>query len=1291
MATSQLRLQRQSAPPLLRLLLPSPLLLLLLCTLLVPPLGVGAGQLLDASSVGALQAFKSALGVTYSDWNADLDCCFATCGPTDGWTNVFCDGDGQVTDITFQGGSPLSPGPLPLQLSSLTALTYIMLRQLRIHAELKAFTQHLSAVSGLQRFDMAYNFLYGSIPAALVTMPALTILALPVNYLTGSIPQLGSQLVELILASNYLSSSFPNPSTPLASCSAYSTCLTDFTGCPGSVRTSGVCGTICGGGCGEGEACAPLVEEGTMPGNTIPMECAVSIDSVPPRLMHTSAAAAMLLLRRSLGVTFTDWTATSLCLVSGGSMLTPHGWTGVRCDSQGHPIAIDITATTGQFLLPAPSFPSVVSTLQALSSIALPGNGIYTEFKAFAWHLSRLTSLKHLDLSSNVLYGPIHSSLLTIPTLTSLTLSDNYLSGCIPALGSQLLSLSLSSNYLSSSFPMPPTPLPACSAHTNCLTDVSACNTSEAGAGNQRSASECAICGGGCAEGVVCAPNLMVLRRAQSMQSTQSTQSAMAAAATLSYPMSCFRSRDSFLPVAMAPDAVAAMLALKTGLHVPFTDWVQGALCSVEWGADSTTHGWTAVTCNGEGHPTAIAIDLQELSGSFPSEMSALTALTHISLINDRIVAEIGALAQNLPSITNLQYLDMAYNFLYGFIPETLLTLPALTFLSLSVNYLSGSIPQPGSQLLELALSSNYLSSSFPSSPTPIPTCTAFSTCLTDFTGCPGSLRTSGDCGTICGGGCGEGEACAPLVEEGIEPGSIIPMGCAVSIESVPPRLMHTSAATAMLLLKRSLGVTFTDWTTASLCLTPGGSMLTPHGWTGVLCDSQGHPIAINITDATGQFRLPAPSFPSVVSTLQALSSIALPGNSIYTEFKPFAWHLSRLSSLKHLDLSSNLLYGPIHSSLVTIATLTSLTLSGNYLSGSIPALGSQLLSLSLASNFLSSSFPTLPTPLPACSAHTNCLTDVSACNTSEAGAGNQRSGSECAICGGGCAEGKVCAPNLMVWRRAKSMQSTQSTLAVAAVATLSYPMSCFTSRDSFLPVAMAPAAAAAMLALKTSLHVPFTDWLEGALCSVEWGTDSTTHGWTAVTCNGDGHPTAIAINLQELSGSFPRQVSALTALTHISLINDRIVAEMGVLAANLPSIPNLQYLELSYNFIYGTLPTAILAKDTLTSISLASNYLSGSIPAVGSQISELHLPHNYLTGTFPSSGATFASCTCADNCLQSAVNCNAGDEALQRESGCDICSHAIGTVQPCGANRVCAPEVSPAAEPASLLPMTCH
>ncbi|GJP75149.1 hypothetical protein CLOP_g5634 [Closterium sp. NIES-67] len=293
MATSQLRLQQQSAPPLLRLLLrlllPCPLLLLLLCTLLVPPLGVGAGQLLDASSVGALQAFKSALGVTYSNWNADLGCCFATCGPTDGWTNVYCDSDGQVTDITFFGGSPFSAGPLPLQLSNLTALTYIMLRHLRIHAELKAFTQHLSAVSGLQHFDMAYNFLYGSIPAALVTMPALTTLALFVNYLTGSIPQLVSPLVGLILASNYLSSSFPTPPTTLASCFASSTCLTDFTGCRGFLRPSGDCGTICGGGCGEGEACAPLVEAGSEPGSIVPMECAVSIDSVPPRLMHTSA------------------------------------------------------------------------------------------------------------------------------------------------------------------------------------------------------------------------------------------------------------------------------------------------------------------------------------------------------------------------------------------------------------------------------------------------------------------------------------------------------------------------------------------------------------------------------------------------------------------------------------------------------------------------------------------------------------------------------------------------------------------------------------------------------------------------------------------------------------------------------------------------------------------------------------------------------------------------------------------------------------------------------------------
>ncbi|EER94664.1 polygalacturonase inhibitor [Sorghum bicolor] len=134
------------------------------------------GALCDKSDKAALLAVKSALGnpPALSGWNSTVACC--------SWEGISCNATtGRVTELTVFALN-LS-APVPAAIANLTAL---------------------------QSVNLAYNQLYGSIPAFLGprALPDLTFLRLDGNRLTGAIPPTAT-VFDLSLVGNLLTGPLP--------------------------------------------------------------------------------------------------------------------------------------------------------------------------------------------------------------------------------------------------------------------------------------------------------------------------------------------------------------------------------------------------------------------------------------------------------------------------------------------------------------------------------------------------------------------------------------------------------------------------------------------------------------------------------------------------------------------------------------------------------------------------------------------------------------------------------------------------------------------------------------------------------------------------------------------------------------------------------------------------------------------------------------------------------------------------------------------------------------------------
>ncbi|MBN2432264.1 MAG: hypothetical protein JXQ27_12365 [Acidobacteria bacterium] len=135
-------------------------------------------------------------------------------------------------------------------------------------------------------------------------------------------------------------------------------------------------------------------------------------------------------------------------------------------------------------------------------------------------------------------------------------------------------------------------------------------------------------------------------------------------------------------------------------------------------------------------------------------------------------------------------------------------------------------------------------------------------------------------------------------------------------------------------------------------------------------------------------------------------------------------------------------------------------------------------------------------------------------------------------------------------------------------------------------------------------------NWLGAA------GTECTWHG---VTCDNDGnHVVEINLSYNNLTGSIPSAISALTSMHSFSLYYNQIE---GPIPSEMGSLSNLGDLRLYGNRLSGPIPTQLGNLTNLSHLSLHTNRLEGPIPTELGSLTNLYylkLGYNMLTGTIP-------------------------------------------------------------------------
>ncbi|CAI5465479.1 unnamed protein product, partial [Closterium sp. Yama58-4] len=621
------------------------------------------------------------MGVTFTTW---VEATYCTVAPTaiipGTWNGVLCNSGGRV--VSLQLANNKLKGTLPLAVSGLNALTAIDLTSNLLQGRLDEVATQLRLLTNLKSIDLAYNWLSGSVPAFMLTLPGLTELTIGYNYLTGALPNVTSPLAVVDVQFNFLAGTFPTLNLTL--CAARMNCFLDATKCKNPNRASelprattacAICNTtnaqgrLCSGGLCTVNA-TDLVALGapnSAASPSLPLICVgaafVAMDSVQ--------AGAMLNLKASLGVTFTDWKADSPCSLPGA--VAAGSWSGVTCDSTGKVLGIVLSS---QKL--AGSIHSDISKLSMLTSLDLQSNLLQGRLDSFTASIKTPLVLKELALQFNYLIGPFPSALLALSTLSKLSVAYNYLTGPFPTVPASAKSLDVQGNFLSGSFPT--NALTYCAATTNCLTDANNCASLGI---TQRTAADCAICGTPFGQGTLCGGVTCLVNTTD-----------ITAPPTASSP-----ARNLYCtPVALDTNTTTTLLALKTVLGVTATDWSATTVvlqpkalksssvplattvgaCTVE-GQTPAPGSWTGVFCNTAGAVVALVLPNQKLTGSLSADVSKLTALTALDLSANLFQQRLDAFVTLFSALKTLKSLSLQYNWFYSTIPSSLLALPALS------------------------------------------------------------------------------------------------------------------------------------------------------------------------------------------------------------------------------------------------------------------------------------------------------------------------------------------------------------------------------------------------------------------------------------------------------------------------------------------------------------------------------------------------------------------------------------------------------------------------------------
>ncbi|KAJ6812306.1 putative inactive leucine-rich repeat receptor-like protein kinase [Iris pallida] len=340
----------------------------------------------------------------------------------------------------------------------------------------------------------------------------------------------------------------------------------------------------------------------------------------------------------------------------------PCSWPHVQCDASGSRV---LRLSLGSLSLSGAPLFRGLDRLPSLESLSLSDNNLSGPLPP---GLSLLPRLRVLDLSKNSLSGRLPEDLGSLPSLRSLDLSHNALSGPIPdslfsgSTCSSLRFLALAANRLEG-------PIPSALSQCSLLLNL---NLSS----NQLSGS----------------PDF----------------------ANLLWPLSRLRALDLSRNALSGPVAEGvAMLHNLKRLHlggnrfsgpIPAGIGLCPHLDTVDLSGNAFT-GAIPYTMQWLSSLSFLSLSDNKLSGDLPAWIGNLTALRHLDLSGNELG---GAIPESVGRLKGLHYLSLADNSLAGAIPASLSDCAELAELRLGGNGLNGSVPQG---LLDLGLEVLDLSS----------------------------------------------------------------------------------------------------------------------------------------------------------------------------------------------------------------------------------------------------------------------------------------------------------------------------------------------------------------------------------------------------------------------------------------------------------------------------------------------------------------------------------------------------------------------------------------------------
>ena len=132
------------------------------------------------------------------------------------------------------------------------------------------------------------------------------------------------------------------------------------------------------------------------------------------------------------------------------------------------------------------------------------------------------------------------------------------------------------------------------------------------------------------------------------------------------------------------------------------------------------------------------------------------------------------------------------------------------------------------------------------------------------------------------------------------------------------------------------------------------------------------------------------------------------------------------------------------------------------------------------------------------------------------------------------------------------------------------------------------------------------------------WLTNARLGSWHGVDVDSQGQVVGLNLSGNNLSGTLPPELGALSNLRSVRLYSNDLTGEIPTW---LGGLSNLQSLDLSSTGLYGQIPAELGGLSSLRTLSLFGNELTGEIPPELGDLSNLgylNLSSNELTGEIP-------------------------------------------------------------------------